>query len=70
MAAVALAEILLNNENAGGKLLGGILRAALGLNPMQLMMLRVMGTPVLGSAEIWAGDGEFWSKTGDISQIG
>ena len=52
-----LAEILLKNGNIGGTEIDVILSADLGMNPIRLATARDIGTLVLGSAEINAGDG-------------
>ena len=57
---VVMEEIIVNYITIGGKVLDGIHSAPLGLDPMQLAAVRVMSTPVLGSAERNSGDREAW----------
>ena len=65
-----MASLFLNNRNTGGTRPDGLIIAALGLNPKQLTTEIAVVTSVMESAEIWAGDGEVGSETGDIYQSG
>ena len=65
----ALVGILLNNRNAGGTGMVGLLGSDLGLNWAQLTAVRAMGTKNKGIVERTPRGGEAWYDMDDISRV-